>query len=175
MSKLKTGMFLIIEKLLHFCIVPQLRARLLKLFGARVGKNVRIYEITLINLNSGFKNLIIEDDVHIGTGCMLDLAGKIILRRGATLSPRVTIITHVNPGIKHNSPLASLYPSSVGNVEIGEYAWIGASSTVLKGAKVGNCAVIGACSLVNENIPEKTVAFGLPAKVYKELKFPEGE
>lgn len=173
MSKLKTGIFLVIEKFLHFCIVPQLRAKLLKLFGAQVGKNVRVYEITLINVNNGFKNLIIEDDVHIGTGCMIDLAGKVILKRGATLSPRVTIITHVNPGFKHNSPLASLYPPSVGDVEIGEYAWVGTNSTIIKGVKIGRCAVIGACSLVNEDIPTNSIAFGVPAKVQREIVLPK--
>ena len=174
MLKLKIGIFLLIERLLRFCVHPYLRARFLRFFGATVGRNVRIYEITLINLNNGFRNLTIEDDVHIGTGCLIDLAGKVCLRRGATLSPRVTIITHSDPGSKHNSPIAKIYPPEVGDVEIGEYAWLGTGVTVLKGVKIGSCSVVGAGSVVNRDISPNDVAVGMPARVIRRLELPEG-
>ena len=174
MLKLKIGIFLLIEKLLRFCVHPHLRAHILKFLGATVGRNVRIYEITLINLNNGFRNLIIEDDVHIGTDCLIDLAGRVYLHKGATLSPQVTIITHSDPGSKHNSPLAKIYPPETGNVEIGEYTWLGAGVTVLKGVKIGCRSVVGAGSIVNKDIPPNVVAVGMPARVIRHLELPEG-
>lgn len=46
-----------------------------------------------------------------------------------------------------------------------EGVWIGTRCTLLSGAHIGRGAVIGACSLVNKEIPPYAVAVGSPAKV----------
>ena len=162
------GIYLILEKLLHCCISPYLRAFILRILGATIGKNVRINEIKLFNLMRGFKNLIIGDDVHIGTDTLIDLHNKVIIKKGAVISPRVLILTHNDPGSYHNSPLCKIYPPKTMPVEIGSYSWLGASVTIACGVKIGDKAVIGANSLVNCDIPANTLACGLPAKVIKE-------
>lgn len=167
-EKITHGACLIIEKLLRWCVHPYLRAFLLKLLGADIGRNVRIYEITLFNLTRGFKNLVIEDDAHIGPGTMLDLSDKIIIKKGAVLSPRTLILTHSDPGSRHKSPLREIYPPKTLPVEIGAYSWIGASTVILCGTKIGNYSVVGAGSLVNADIPANTLACGSPAKIIKE-------
>jgi acetyltransferase-like isoleucine patch superfamily enzyme len=53
-------------------------------------------------------------------------------------------------------------------VAIGSDCWLGAMVVVLKGVRIGNGAVIGAGSVVTKDIPEYTVAVGIPAKVIKE-------
>lgn len=50
---------------------------------------------------------------------------------------------------------------------IGHDVWIGVSSIVLRGVKVGNGAVIGANSVVTKDIPDFAIAVGSPAKVIK--------
>ncbi len=167
-EKITHGTCLILEKLLRWCVSPYLRAFLLRLLGADIGRNVRIYEITLFNLTRGFKNLTIEDDVHIGPGTMLDLSDKIIIKRGAVISPRALILTHSDPGSRHKSPLCETYPPKTLPVEIGAYSWIGASSTILCGTKTGSYSVVGAGSLVNADIPANSLACGSPAKIIKE-------
>lgn len=161
------GVYLIFEKILHWCISPYLRAFLLKFLGATIGRNVRIYEVKLFNLMKGFKNLIVEDDVHIGPDVLIDLSEKVIIRKGATISPRVVILTHSDPGSYHNSPLCKIYPPRNMQVEIGQYAWIGASAIIF-GVKIGDVAVIGAGSFVNSDIPGNTLSYGAPAKIIKQ-------
>jgi len=46
---------------------------------------------------------------------------------------------------------------------------IGSHSTVMPGVTVGENSVVGAHSLVRENIPANVVAFGCPVKVVKKL------
>lgn len=56
--------------------------------------------------------------------------------------------------------------------EIGNDVWIGANATVLRGARVGDGAVIGANALVRSDIPPYAIAVGVPAKVIR-YRFPE--
>lgn len=162
------GVALILEKLLRSVIHPRLRARLLRLFGARIGRNVRIYEVQFVNLASGFRNLYVEDDVHVGPGCLLDLKGPLRLRRGAVLSPRVTVVTHRDPGSEHDSPLMQLYPPEARGVEVGAHAWIGAGATLLDGTRIGERAVVGAGAVVIRDVADDSVVAGVPARAVGE-------
>lgn len=52
---------------------------------------------------------------------------------------------------------------------IEDRVWLGARVIVLKGVHIGHDAVIGAGSVVTRDIPPRTVAVGLPARVVREL------
>lgn len=54
-------------------------------------------------------------------------------------------------------------------IHIGEYVFIGADSTIMKGVTIGNFAVIGAGSVVRTDIPENEVWAGNPAVFIKKL------
>ena len=54
-------------------------------------------------------------------------------------------------------------------VKIGNNAFIGAHSTILKGVTIGNNSVVGACSVVTKSIPENEIWGGNPAKKIKDL------
>lgn len=163
-ASLRHGIFLLLEILLRISVIPTLRAGLLRIFGADVGRNVRIYDCRFINLVDGFSNLHLGDHVHVGNGCLFDLAGTIRIKQGTTLSPRVTLISHSDAGSAHNSPIIQRYPCDTAGVEIGEYCWIGTNSTLLSGTKIGNETVLGAMSLVRGVVDAKSLYAGIPAK-----------
>lgn len=52
-------------------------------------------------------------------------------------------------------------------VTIGENVWIGTNVLILKGVTIADNAVIGAGSVVREEIPQNVIASGNPAKVIK--------
>lgn len=54
-------------------------------------------------------------------------------------------------------------------VTIGKRAWLGANVTVLPGVTIGEYSVIGAGAVVNKDIPPRSIAVGVPAKVIKSL------
>jgi acetyltransferase-like isoleucine patch superfamily enzyme len=169
LRNVKIGIYMLIEKLLRWCINPHLRSTLLRLLGARIGKNVRIYELRLINLINGFRNLAIEDDVHIGPGTMIDLTGKVIIKHKSTVSPRVLILTHSDAGEDHKSEICKIYPRKVKEVVIGKSVWIGAGSIIQVGVRIGDRVVIGTGSVVTKNIPSDSLASGVPAQVKGKL------
>jgi len=169
LTRLKKAWFMLLELMLRCVINPYLRAHLLRLSGAKVGKNVRIYEIQLLNLTDGFKNLTIQDDVHIGMGCRIDLQGSVAIERGTTLSPGVTILTHADPGSHHHSPICDEFKPFIAGVKISTYCWIGSNTTILAGTHIHQKTVVGACSLVKGTLQPCSLYYGIPAKKIRNL------
>ena len=52
-----------------------------------------------------------------------------------------------------------------GPVDIGKGVMLGANVTVLAGVRIGDGAIVSACSLVNSDIPAGALAGGVPARV----------
>jgi len=162
--------YMALELSLRFVVSPFLRARLLRLLGAQVGRDVRIYEVQLWNLDDGFRNLRVEDGAHIGMACRLDLKGPIVIRRGATLAAGVSVLTHADPGSYQRSPLCQVFPPVVAGVEIGEHCWIGANAIVLPGARIGPRTAVGAGSVVDGTLESDSVYVGVPARKLRSLR-----
>lgn len=53
------------------------------------------------------------------------------------------------------------------DVEIGDFVWLGQRVFILGGVKIGEGAIIQACSVVCSDIPDYAIAGGAPAKVFK--------
>lgn len=54
-------------------------------------------------------------------------------------------------------------------IRIGNDVWIGANVVILPGVTVGNDVVIGAGSVVTKDIPDHSVAMGVPCKVVRQI------
>jgi|GEM_PF-1130317 len=64
----------------------------------------------------------------------------------------------------HEIPLGSENPVRISPISIGKAVFLGANTTVLKGAEIGDGAVIGASSVVSGVIAPGVVAAGNPAQ-----------
>jgi acetyltransferase-like isoleucine patch superfamily enzyme len=62
---------------------------------------------------------------------------------------------------------------SKGPTRIGDNVWCGAHVVVTSGVTVGERCVIGANSVVTRDLPPHSVAAGAPAKVLREVEYPE--
>lgn len=168
MEKIRYGFYMVAEMLLRLCIHPRLRAQVLRLLGAQVGRNARVYECRFINLRNGFSTLRIGDDVHIGFDCLFDLEGPLVIGRGTTLSPRVVVMTHADPGSMHGSPWCVRFPVDVRGVVVGDHCWIGTGATLLSGARLSDNVAVGACALVRGDLAESGIYVGVPARRIKD-------
>lgn len=54
-------------------------------------------------------------------------------------------------------------------VHIGHDVFIGAHTTILKGVKIGNRSIVGACSVVTKDIPQDEIWAGNPARFIKTI------
>lgn len=164
MDRLKKGGWLTLERLLRWSINPRWRSRVLRLCGADIGSQVRIYETIFFNLSNGFRNLAVQTDAHIGTGCLVDLHGRVRIGKGAVISPGVTLLTHADPGSEHRSPIAVTHPPYTAPVDIGPYSWIGARAVILPGVTIGGEAIIAAGAVVTHDVPPGETWGGVPAR-----------
>ena len=72
----------------------------------------------------------------------------------------------------------------IGCIEIGDNVFVGSNTTILCDVRIGSKVIIGAGSIVNKDIPDNSIAVGVPAKVIgtfddffvrrkKEMTYPE--
>ncbi|ACL58182.1 CatB-related O-acetyltransferase [Methylobacterium nodulans] len=111
-----------------------------------------------------------------------DLA-RLHIGRFCSIGPNVTIalgnhrtdLVTTYP-FKAINTLSTAWPSAAnadddhdtrGDVLIGHDVWLGASSTILSGARIGSGAVVGASSLVRGQVPPYAIVAGNPAKVVR--------
>ena len=144
---------------------------ILKQFGAKIGKHVRIQAPLIIHnadqIKPIYQNLTIGNQCYIGRDCIFDLMGKVEIRSRSTLSHRVVLNTHTDSG---RSPLKNgNLKTSSGNITIEDGAYIGTGVTILENVVIGKKTIIGAFSLVNRPIPANQKAFGVPCKVQAKL------
>jgi acetyltransferase-like isoleucine patch superfamily enzyme len=52
-------------------------------------------------------------------------------------------------------------------IRIKRGCWIGQNVVIMPGVTIGECTIIGANSVVNKSIPERSIAVGIPARVIK--------
>lgn len=63
----------------------------------------------------------------------------------------------------------STIDNSSGRVVLKNNCRVGSHSTILPGITIGKNSIVGAHSLVNKDIPDNVVAYGVPAKVIRKL------
>lgn len=106
------------------------------------------------------KNVTIKRAVSLGQNNKLLGFGKIVICEYVQTAIGLTIIAGT-----HN--IDNFKSKGNQNVVIGPGCWIGANVTILGNVKIGRGSIIGAGALVNKDIPEFSVAVGVPAKVVK--------
>lgn len=127
-----------------------------------LGDNVTIYPNTMF---WGAGEIIIGDNVAIGNDTIIYANQKVSIGKNSSIAAQCYIIDS-NHVTEKDIPIRNQNLVSK-EISIGEDVWIAAGSKVLLGSKINNGAVIGALSLVNAEIEENAICFGIPAKKYK--------
>ncbi len=113
--------------------------------------------------------VILGSNVHIGEGVTINVQ--------TTIGPNVYLddFCSINrcSSVGHETKIgkyATVGPavSIASSVHIGEKSRIGMKATILERLYIGDWTVIGAGSLVNKDMPQEVVAYGVPAKVIRQ-------
>lgn len=121
-----------------------------------IGDNVVIWHGSTINPENT-----IGDNCRIHAGCFLEMT---TLGKNVFVGPNTTFTNDPHPQVPID------FRQCWGGALVGNRAVIGANATILPRVKIGKNSIIGAGSVVVDNIPAKKVAVGNPAKVTKNIE-----
>lgn len=134
------------------------RRGLLRLFGARIGRDVRIRPSTHVEIPW---NLDIRDGVTVGDAAILYSLGLITIGERTIVSQYAHLCAGTHDYTDRRFPLIR------DPITIGADAWIGADAFVGPNVTVGALAVLGARSSAYKDLEPGVVYVGNPAKALK--------
>jgi len=82
----------------------------------------------------------------------------------------VTIEKNVQIGSHCSIYSTSTIDNKDGPVVLKENCRIGTHSVIMPGVTIGKNSIVGAHSFVNKDIPDDTIAFGVPVKIIRKIK-----
>jgi sugar O-acyltransferase (sialic acid O-acetyltransferase NeuD family) len=115
---------------------------------------------------------LVHPSATIARSCLVDI-GTVVMA-AAVVNPGSRIgkhcIVNTQASIDHDNEIGnfvSLAPRSVtgGNVVVADYSAICLGASVVHGAKIGKHSIVGAGAVVLKDIPEFSVAIGVPARI----------
>jgi len=134
--------------------------------GLKIGSNVLIGRNTIISCKGG--DIEIGDYSNIGPGNIIISESTLKIGKYVFTSGHVYIIAGGNHTFERRDIPIWLQPCiSKGGIIMDDDIWIGASSTILDGVRIGRGAIIGAATLVHKRIRPYTVNLGVPAQMVK--------
>lgn len=143
----------------------------LKKLLRHVGKDVWIEKPFKCNYG---ENITIGDSTFINFNCVLSDDCKIEIGKNVMLAPGVQIYNSTHPipvkeRVKSNQDgtekSQAPFRTYAKPVTIGDGAWIGGCAIILPGIHIGKGTVIGAGSVVTNDIPDNVVAVGNPCRI----------
>lgn len=164
----KRGVWLLVERTL-FRWSPRpchaWRAWLLRCFGAQIADIGAVVIFPTVTVHFPWK-LALERRAMLGPHVRVYNLAPIRLGFGANVSQ----FTHLCAG-SHDHTRWSM-PSTFGPIVIGDNAWLAADVFVGPGVQIGELAVIGARSVVLEDMPTRKICAGHPCRPLKDRPEP---
>jgi putative colanic acid biosynthesis acetyltransferase WcaF len=134
------------------------RSFLLRLFGARIGKDVRIRPTTRVTYPW---KLTIGDHVWVGDDCVFYNLGEIVLGSHVALAHHIYLCTGLHDYTQID------FPISQRPIHIADEVWITNDVFVGPGVSIDKGAIVGARSTVLHDLPAGMICHGNPAKPVK--------
>jgi acetyltransferase-like isoleucine patch superfamily enzyme len=133
-----------------------------KRLAAACGDNVAIHPGVYL---SDLDGLSLGSNIKIGEMCFIGAAGGVVIESDVSVAHASTILTeehdYTEPGPLRDTPLI-FKP-----VTVRRGVWIGAGVKVTAGVEIGEETAIGAGAVVTRDVPPRSVAAGVPARVLR--------
>lgn len=106
--------------------------------------------------------------VFVGEETIMRGQGGIVVGDNVLFGPRVQVLAVDHVFTDPTRPIMQQGITARG-IRIGENSWIGAGATILDGVAIGRGACIGAAAVVTADVPDHSLAVGVPARVIRDL------
>lgn len=124
-------------------------------------------------VENGFKcnqgsNISVGDNFYCNMNCTIYDSCAVTIGNNVMFGPSVTLCTATHP-VKASERLNPEGRELAFPITIGNNVWIGGGAFINPGVTIGDGAVIASGAVVTKDIPENTLAAGVPAKVKKKI------
>lgn len=128
--------------------------------------------VTIYDSTSVVGEVEIGNDTWIGPYCSLDGTGGLTIGHHCSISSGCELISHdtVRWALSGGGEDYELAPT-----RIGDCCFLGSRAIVTKGVTVGDRCLIAAGAVVTENLPDNTIAAGVPARRIGTVRIAGGE
>lgn len=111
--------------------------------------------------------IILGENVFMNYDCIMLDGGYICIGKHTLIGPHCQFYTPQHPMdyVERREEKETAYP-----ITIGEDCWLGGNVVVCPGVTIGNRCIIAAGSVVTKDIPDDSLAAGVPAVVKRSLK-----
>ncbi len=110
----------------------------------------------------GGKNIIIREYGSLGENLRVMGEGTVTIGRHVMMGPDVMILTS-----DHQATEKGFQGYTTQDVLIDDHAWIGARAILLKGVRIGKHAIVGAGSVVTNDVNDHEIVGGSPARLIR--------
>lgn len=117
-------------------------------------------------INNAVGDVIIGDHTRIGLHCTI--IGPVNIGNHVNLAQGITV-TALNHNFADGELRIDQQGVSTQPVSIGDDVWIGTNAVILPGVTIGKHVVIAAGTVVTKDIPDNSLAMGVPATVRKSI------
>jgi putative colanic acid biosynthesis acetyltransferase WcaF len=138
------------------------RRWLLRLFGAQIGREVRIHRTVRIEIPWTLR---IGDEAAIGDWVQIYNLGEVSIGAQATISQGAHLCAGTHDHRRPDLPLMRC------TIKIGRGAWVCADAFVGPNVNVGDFAILGARAVVVRDVAPGVVVAGNPARVVGQREF----
>ena len=137
--------------------------------AVKIGERTHLHQEIIIETGDG-GGLIIGNDTHIQPRCQFSAyKGNIIIGSNVQIAPFCAFFFFFH-GFESSKRIQDQQLHTKGGIVIEDDAWLGVGAIVLDGVRIGKGAVVGAGAVVRADIPDGSIATGVPARVVKMRK-----
>ncbi|WP_197515734.1 acyltransferase [Arthrobacter sp. U41] len=139
--------------------------------GLNFGNEVSIGRSTQIRPSSYYggeigEGLWVGDRTSFGAGCFIGCSGEIRIGNDVMLGPGVRLFSENHIFSETDLPIKAQGVERY-FLTIRDNVWIGSGATITAGVCIGSGVIIAAGSVVTRDLPDNSVAAGVPAKVVR--------
>jgi acetyltransferase-like isoleucine patch superfamily enzyme len=108
----------------------------------------------------------------MGQECTISAFQHVAIGRECIVADRVMLIDFDHGVVEQERPirLQGIYKR---DVDVGHNCWIGYGACILRGAAIGDNAIVGTSTVVTKDVPPNAVVGGVPARVLRMRDEPE--
>ena len=139
-----------------------LKIKLLKLFGAKIGKGLIIKP--RVRIKNAWR-LVIGDNCWIGESVWIDNLENVTIGSNVSISQGAMLLTG-----NHDYTVAD-FKYRLGEIHLEDGVWIGAKAVVCPGVVCKSHSILTVCSVANKQLEEFGIYSGNPAVLVRTRKF----